>query len=95
MPDTAAPPSPAHPAFTFVKSAGGIEEYRLERNGLAVLLLPESAAPVVAFQVTYRVGSRNEGAGLTGATHLLEHLMFKGTERFNKRLGTSVFNVLQ
>ena len=51
--------------------------------------------PVVAFQVTYRVGSRNEGAGLTGATHLLEHLMFKGSERFNRDLGTSVFQVLQ
>lgn len=45
--------------------------------------------------VTYRVGSRYETMGLTGATHFLEHLMFKGTERFNKRSGTSVFNVLQ
>ena len=39
--------------------------------------------------------TRNEGAGLTGATHLLEHLMFKGSERFNRDLGTSVFQVLQ
>jgi zinc protease len=45
--------------------------------------------------VTYHVGSRNESLGLTGATHFLEHLMFKGTERFNKRKGTSIFNVLQ
>jgi zinc protease len=60
-----------------------------------VLLLRQPAAPVVAFQVTYRVGSRNEGAGLTGATHLLEHLMFKGTERFNRDRGTSVFQRLQ
>ena len=68
---------------------------RHRRNGLTVLLLPEAAAPVCTFMVTYRVGSRNEKAGLTGATHLLEHLMFKGTERFNKDLGTSVFSVLQ
>jgi hypothetical protein len=45
--------------------------------------------------VTYHVGSRNETAGLTGATHFLEHLMFKGTPRFNSKDGTSIFNVLQ
>ncbi len=82
-------------AFTFVESSGGIEEYLLKSNGLQVLLLPEAAAPVVTFMVTYRVGSRNESVGLTGATHFLEHLMFKGTERFNKEKGTTIFNVLQ
>lgn len=92
-PQTAAPAD--HPAFEYVRESGGVEEYRHRENGLTALLLPESAAPVVAFQVTYRVGSRNEGAGLTGATHLLEHLMFKGTERFNRDLETSVFQVLQ
>ena len=91
-PETDAPVE--HAAFDFVRAAGGVEEYR-HRNGLTVLLAPEAAVPVVAFQVTYRVGSRNEGAGLTGATHLLEHLMFKGSERFNRDLGTSVFQVLQ
>ena len=80
--------------FESVRTVGGIEELR-HRNGLTVLLVPDSAAPVVAFQVTYRVGSRNEGAGLTGATHLLEHLMFKGSARFNRDLGTSVFQTLQ
>jgi zinc protease len=84
-----------HSAFEFVKASGGIEEYRLRANGLQVLLLPEAAAPVATFMVTYRVGSRNERAGLTGATHLLEHLMFKGTDRFNKEAGTSIFPVLQ
>lgn len=84
-----------HPAFEFVRESGGVEEYRHRGNGLVALLLPEAAAPVAAFQVTYRVGSRNEGAGLTGATHLLEHLMFKGTERFNRERGTSVFQTLQ
>ncbi|MCH7975903.1 MAG: insulinase family protein [Bacteroidetes bacterium] len=84
-----------HSAFTFIQSSSGIEEYRHLKNGLTVLLLPEAAAPVATFMVTYRVGSRNEGAGMTGATHLLEHLMFKGTERFNKDNGTSIFSVLQ
>ncbi len=87
--------SEVHDAFTFEEESGGIESYRLDANGLHVLLLQEAAAPVVTFMVTYHVGSRNESLGLTGATHFLEHLMFKGTERFNKQSGTSVFNVLQ
>ncbi len=90
------PPQPVeHPAFSFVRASGGVEEYRLDANGLQVLLLPQAAAPVVTFMLTYRVGSRNERAGLTGATHLLEHLMFKGTERYNKDDGTAVFPTLQ
>lgn len=65
--------------FTHVKSLDGIDQYRLDANGLDVLLLPNHSAPVVTFQVTYRVGSRNEVTGSTGGTHLLEHLMFKGS----------------
>ncbi|MDT0630604.1 pitrilysin family protein [Rubrivirga sp. S365] len=95
MTETAAAPLTDHPEFVFETASGGVEAYRHRRNGMLALLLDEAAAPVVAFQVTYRVGSRNEGAGLTGATHLLEHLMFKGTERFNRDLGTSVFQTLQ
>jgi zinc protease len=45
-------------------------------------------APVVGFGIVYRVGSRHELPGHTGATHILEHLMFKGTERFNRDNGT-------
>jgi zinc protease len=80
--------------FTHVRSLGGIDEYRLESNGLTVLLMPEHSAPVVTFQVTYRVGSRNEVTGTTGATHLLEHLMFKGSERFNEKTGNSLAQYL-
>ncbi|WP_243663875.1 M16 family metallopeptidase [Rhodothermus marinus] len=81
--------------FTFEEAVGGIEAYRLDANDLQVLLMPQNVVPVVTFMVTYHVGSRNEPTGLTGATHMLEHLMFKGTERFNKARGTSVFQVLQ
>lgn len=81
--------------ITFVEESGGISEYRLDSNGLQVLLKEDRSAPVVACMITYRVGSRNEPTGLTGATHFLEHLMFKGSTRFNKEMGTSVFNVLQ
>lgn len=82
-------------SYEFVEESAGIEAYRLQENDLRVLLLQESAAPVVTFMVTYCVGSRHETMGLTGATHFLEHLMFKGTHRFNKREGTALFNVLQ
>lgn len=50
-------------------------------NGLKVLLLEDHKAPVAVMQVWYRVGSRNEQVGKTGLSHLLEHLMFKGTKK--------------
>jgi zinc protease len=50
-------------------------------NGLKVLVLEDHKAPVAVFQVWYRVGSRNEALGRTGLSHILEHMMFKGTER--------------
>jgi zinc protease len=74
--------------FTHVRTDQGISEYRLDSNGLTVLLLPDHSAPAVSVVVTYHVGSRNESYGTTGATHLLEHLMFKGTTAHNKEAGT-------
>lgn len=85
---TAAPSAQGVEGFSRVKSAGGITEYRFDANQLAVLLKEDHSAPVVTFMVTYRVGSRNEVTGTTGATHLLEHLMFKGSAHFNADLGT-------
>ncbi|MGB8701192.1 MAG: pitrilysin family protein [Thermosynechococcaceae cyanobacterium] len=49
-------------------------------NGLTVLTKEVHTAPVVSAQVWYRVGSRNEGPGMSGLSHQLEHLMFKGTK---------------
>ncbi len=80
--------------FKYVKTVGSIDEYTLESNGLQVLLLPEHSAPVATFMVTYRVGSRNEVTGTTGATHLLEHLMFKGSVNYNRTQGNSVDQLL-
>eukprot|EP01117_Protostelium_nocturnum_P005702 TRINITY_DN2059_c0_g1_i2.p1 TRINITY_DN2059_c0_g1~~TRINITY_DN2059_c0_g1_i2.p1 ORF type:complete len:806 (-),score=322.13 TRINITY_DN2059_c0_g1_i2:513-2903(-) len=81
--------------FQFVCSSGGIDEYQLKSNGLRVLTMKDSSAPVATVMVTYHVGSRNEAIGFTGSTHLLEHLMFKGSKNFNKEKGTSVWSVLQ
>jgi zinc protease len=50
-------------------------------SGLKVILLENHKAPLVAFQVWYRVGSRNEEWGKTGLSHMLEHMMFKGTKK--------------
>jgi zinc protease len=91
----AAPPPAAVEGFSHVKSLSGIDEYRLDSNGLTVLLVPDHSAPVVTFQVTYRVGSRNEVTGTTGATHILEHMMFKGSEGFNDPKGNSVKQFLE
>ncbi len=78
-----APPA----GFTHVKTVAGIAEYKFAANDLAVLLLEDHSAPVLTFMVTYRVGSKNEVTGTTGATHLLEHLMFKGSKNFHPGIG--------
>ena len=62
-----------------VVSIEGITEYRLD-NGLRVLTVPDPSANTVTVNVTYLVGSRHEGYGEKGMAHLLEHLMFRGSE---------------
>ena len=64
-----------------------IKEHRFE-NGLKVLIIENHKSPVATFQVWYRTGSRDEPAGKSGLSHLLEHMMFKGTPRY----GPSVFS---
>jgi zinc protease len=53
-------------------------------NGLMVLLKSVRTAPVATFWVWYRVGSRNEVPGITGISHWVEHMMFKGTPSLSK-----------
>lgn len=81
--------------FAHVKTVGDIDEYTLKSNGLQVLLLPEHSSPTLTFMVTYRVGSRNEVTGTTGATHILEHLMFKGTTNRDRSKGNNVDQLLE
>lgn len=56
-----------------------VSEYQLD-NGLKLLVKPDNRAPVVVSQVWYKVGSSYEHNGITGISHILEHMMFKGTE---------------
>jgi zinc protease len=71
--------------FLFIPiSEAGLKEQVFETvlpNGLKVILLENHKTPVITFQVWYRVGSRNEEWGKTGLSHMLEHMMFKGTEK--------------
>ena len=76
--------------FHAVEQAHGVQELRHKTNDLRVLLIPNDLGPVAGIQVTYHVGSRNEGAGHTGATHILEHLMFKGSKNFNRKKGNNI-----
>ncbi len=55
---------------------------RTLENGLTVLLLEDHSVPMISYHTWYKVGSRNETPGVTGAAHMLEHLMFKGSEKF-------------
>ena len=76
-----------------IGEAAGIVEFQL-KNGLKILLKENHSAPVVSFMVVYRVGSRNEAVGHTGSTHFLEHMMFKGTRKFNPAKGNGVMEML-
>jgi len=66
------------------EATGGAVFETVLGNGLKVLIQEVHSAPVVSFMVWYKVGSRNESTGITGISHLLEHMMFKGTPKYGK-----------
>src|SRR5210317_2368319 len=51
-------------------------------NGMKILVKPDHRAPVVVAQVWYRIGSSYEPDGITGVSHVLEHMMFKGPKKY-------------
>ena len=61
-----------------------VKEYTLE-NGLKVMILEDHKVPLATFQIWYRVSSRDEPSGKSGLSHLLEHMMFKGTPRYGSK----------
>src|ERR1039457_428563 len=67
------------PGVQKVTSVEGITEYALP-DGLHVLLFPDTSKPKVTVNMTYLIGSRQEGSGETGMAHLLEHMVFKQTK---------------
>ena len=64
-----------------ITSVEGITEYRLQSNGLRILLFPDLSKPTITVNITYLVGSKHENYGETGMAHLLEHMLFKGTTK--------------
>jgi len=61
-------------------SSSKIQEFMME-NGMKVLVKEDHRAPIVVSQVWYKVGGSYEHSGITGVSHVLEHMMFKGTKK--------------
>ncbi len=68
-----------------------VEKYLL-KNGMTVLLHPDSSLPAVSLHTWFRVGSKDETEGRTGLAHFFEHMMFKGTKKFPKDTWGKVLN---
>mgnify|MGYP003961792403 FL=1 len=66
--------------FTVLPLQANTVESILE-NGMKIIVREDHRAPVVASQVWYRIGSTYEYDGITGVSHVLEHMMFKGTKK--------------
>src|SRR5262245_24961410 len=66
------------------------EKYTLP-NGLTVILHEDHATPIVAVNIWYHVGSKNERRGRTGFAHLFEHMMFQGSKNHD----TDYFKALE
>lgn len=62
-------------------SFAGVEQFILD-NGLKILVKEDHRAPIAVSILWYNVGSADEPGGLTGVSHALEHMMFKGTEKY-------------
>ncbi|TMA29379.1 MAG: insulinase family protein, partial [Deltaproteobacteria bacterium] len=61
-----------------------VEEHALP-NGLQIRLLQERSLPVATLYSFFRVGSRNERPGITGISHLFEHMMFNGSRKYGPK----------
>ncbi len=64
-----------------VQASDATVHEKILSNGLKVLVKPDHRSPVVVSQVWYKVGSSYEPGGITGISHMLEHMMFKGTHK--------------
>lgn len=60
-----------------------VTEVKLD-NGLTALIVPDHKLPIFSLYLFYKVGGKNEVSGITGASHFLEHMMFKGAKKFGK-----------
>ncbi len=70
------------------------QEFTLS-NGLRLVIVPTGAAPVATLMVLYKVGARDEAVGYTGSSHLLEHMLFKGTPTYSRATGRAYADVMK
>lgn len=78
--------------FPFIASAGlspPTHEYRL-KNGLKLIVREDHRAPIVLASIWYKVGGSYEHSGITGISHMLEHMMFRGTKRYGPGVLTKI-----
>ena len=68
-----------------------VTKFKLQ-NGLTVLLLEDHSVPIISYHTWYKVGSRNEAEGVTGAAHMLEHMMFKGAKKYSGKQFDQLMN---
>jgi len=66
-------------------NANDIKEYTLD-NGLKVIVSEDHKAPIATFQVWYKVGSKHDPGRKSGMSHLLEHMMFKGSKNYENKI---------
>ena len=60
-----------------------VHEVKLD-NGMTALIAPNPKLPIFSLYLFYKVGGKNEVPGITGASHFLEHMMFKGAKKYGK-----------
>jgi zinc protease len=97
QPQQPPPPAAKAPAPPAPKAKSNklptVETFALP-NGLQVAVLESSAAPVVAVQVWYRAGSKDEPRNRRGSAHMFEHIMFKGTKHLRSEAHVQFLNGL-
>lgn len=83
---TPKPPAAAKPvpATASLRLDFPVEKFQLA-NGLTVILHQDRSVPLISYHTWYRVGSRDEKPGITGAAHMLEHMMFKGAKKYSNK----------
>lgn len=78
------PAAPPPPTANSLRLDFPVEKFQLP-NGLTVILHQDRSVPLVSYHTWYRVGSRDEKPGITGAAHMLEHMMFKGAKKYSNK----------
>lgn len=80
----------AYSAAELSNENGSAVHEEIFQNGLKVFTIKDTSAPLAVFQIWYDAGSINEQVGKTGLSHLLEHMMFKGTPKYGAKVFSKI-----